>query len=119
MQPVSHDDDTRIDAPPPPPETAQGPFSVVHAERHMFGLAPPALVLVLAVVAVALALAAALTGHWILGAVFFLAAVVLGELLVATARRLPEGRVARGVDLGIERARGHAAYGWVCATSWS
>jgi uncharacterized membrane protein YedE/YeeE len=78
------------------------PVQYVQAERHVHGVAPPALLLGLAVFAVVLASVLFAFGNWLLGVVFALAAAALALLFVGAARQLP-------AELGTAAYRGDDA----------
>lgn len=100
-------------------ESSSVPWPTVVHERHVFGLAPPAVVFTIAVVGFAAAAFLLASGHLLLGAVLLVVAAWFGAFFVSLARRTPESRFARVmVDVG-NTARGWAWYAWVSVSSWS
>src|SRR5262249_41621458 len=58
------------------------------------------------------------TGHWIPGAVLSIVGLGLAALFMATARRLPQGRLARAATGSSDGARRWAWFAWVSLASW-
>ncbi|HWB22765.1 MAG TPA: zinc ribbon domain-containing protein [Gaiellaceae bacterium] len=93
--------------------------TVLHDERRVFGLAPPAVVFAIAMAGFALAIFLLATGHLVLGAVLLIAASWFGAFFASLARRMPQSKFARlSVDAG-NTVRGWAWYAWVSLSSWS
>ena len=101
----------------PSPSHAE-PSAVAAPERHVFGLAPPGLVLALAVGGLVVAIVMFAVGHWVAGVVLLLVALGLGALLASTVRQVPDGRVAQAVTRARADARGRAGLAWVSLVSW-
>jgi hypothetical protein len=89
----------------PPEETGPGPVSFTHAERHLFGVAPPMLLLAVAAGLLVVALVLFVAGHWPFGLIFVgLAALLFAAFLEAARRRPGASPVARASTDARERA---------------
>jgi hypothetical protein len=67
---------------------------VEQSERHLFGLAPPALLLALGAVAVVAGVVVLVLGDWLLGVILLVVGVPLLLLAIGAARQFPQGRAA-------------------------
>jgi hypothetical protein len=108
---------TRLDGGEAPPGVPDGGAGA-RLERHLFGVAPPRLLLALIFVVLAFAVFCLAGGHLLVGVVLLALALGLGAVLVSTAR-LIEGRLGRVVVGVREETRGRAGFAWVSLTSWS
>lgn len=103
----------------PQPSAEYGPVALAQAERRIFGVTPPGAIFALALVALAFAIYCLATGGWLAAGVLAIVSAGLAMFFVETARRLPDGRLARtALDL-TDRARGRAGFIWVSLSSWS
>ncbi len=103
----------------PPTSPEYGPVALAQAERRTFGITPPLAIFALGFLAFAFAVYCLATGRWIAGAVLLIVGAGLAMFFVETARRLPDGRLARtAVDL-TDRARGRAGFVWLSLSTWS
>jgi hypothetical protein len=100
-------------------EPSAVPWPTVVHERHVFGLAPPAVVFAIAVAGFAAAAFLLASGHLLIGAVLLVAAAWFGAFFVSLARRTPESKFARATVEAGNIARGWAWYAWVSVSSWS
>jgi hypothetical protein len=101
------------------PSTVSAPAAFARANRHVFGLAPPELVLTGALVALLLGVYLLAVEHWIAGALLVALAAVLGRFFLWTTRRLPEQRVARLAAAVGTAASGRAEFARVSVSSWT
>ena len=94
------------------------PVTWGYAERRLFGLAPPVLVLALALLALVLAVVLFAAGHWLAGLVMALAAAGFAAVFLGAARQSPQGRLAPAALAVSDRVRWRAGFAWVSAASW-
>ncbi|MDX6468097.1 MAG: zinc-ribbon domain [Gaiellaceae bacterium] len=73
----------------PREETGPVPVSFAHAERHLFGVTPPALLLAVAAGLLVLALVLFVAGHWPFGLIVVGLAALLFAAFLESARRRP------------------------------
>src|SRR4051812_22721993 len=100
------------------PAAAQ-PATFSQAERRIFGLAPPELVFGLVLVVLALGVYFLVAGPWVIGVVLLVLSLGIGWIFLATARSLPEGRLAHTAVGVSDGARNRAGLAWVSVASWS
>jgi len=97
----------------PPDETGRVPVQYVQAEPRYYGITPTTLVLVLGGVALTLAVVLFALGHWPFGLIALGVSVLLVLIFLETARRKPDGAVARSTADALDgfRARAGVAAG--------
>jgi hypothetical protein len=103
--------------------TAHDPqSSTFTAERHVFGLAPPEILVAFALLMLVVGVFSLAFGHWIAGIVLIVAGAALWWLFTWTAQRLPDGRAAHlatAATAAGDAARSRAGFAWVSLSSWS
>ena len=106
---------TRLDG----EDAATAGASTFTAERHVFGLAPPEILVGLALVTLVVGVFALVFGRWIAGIVLLVVGAALWWFFTWTARRLPDGRMAHLATAASDAARSRAGFAWVSVSSWS
>jgi hypothetical protein len=101
------------------PNPVSAPAAMARSNRHVFGLAPPELMLVAALVALLLGVYFLAVEHWIVGGVLLVLALGLGRLFLWTAKRVPERRVAQLATAATSAAADRAELARVSVSSWS
>jgi hypothetical protein len=92
----------------PPDETGRVPVQYSHVEPRYYGITPATLALVLAAAALTAAVVLFALGYWPFGLIGFGLSVVLLLLFLETARRKPDGAVARSTADAMEGFRTRA-----------
>jgi hypothetical protein len=92
----------------PPDETGRVPVQYVQAEPRYYGITPTTLVLVLGGVALTLAVVLFALGHWPFGLIALGVSVLLVLIFLETARRKPDGAVARSTADALDGFRARA-----------
>jgi zinc-ribbon domain len=92
----------------PPDETGRVPVDYVRAEPRYYGVTPSTLVLVLAAAALTLAVVLLVTGRWPYGLIFLGVSILLVLVFLETARRKPDGIVARSTAEALDSFRARA-----------
>ncbi|TML17028.1 MAG: hypothetical protein E6G33_04120 [Actinobacteria bacterium] len=92
----------------PPDETGRVPVHYARAEPRYYGITPTTLVLVLAAAALTLAVVLFAIGHWPIGLIALGVSILLIVVFFETARRKPDGTVARSTADALETFRSRA-----------
>jgi hypothetical protein len=92
----------------PPDETGVVPVQYARAEPRYYGVTPTTLVLVLGAVALTVAVVLFALGHWPFGLIALGASVLLVLVFLETARRKPDGAVARSTADAMDGFRARA-----------
>jgi type IV secretory pathway TrbD component len=95
------------------------PVAYETTERHVFGVAPPTLLLGLVLAALLCAVVLVALGHWIAGGAFLIVAACLALFFVSAARQLPEDAASRGAFDAADRARAWTGFARVSVVSWA
>ena len=92
----------------PPDETGRVPVHYTRAEPRYYGITPTTLVLALAAAALTLAVVLFAIGHWPIGLIALGVSILLIVVFFETARRKPDGTVARSTADALETFRSRA-----------
>jgi hypothetical protein len=92
----------------PANETGRVPVQYARAEPRYYGITPTTLVLVLGGAALALSVVLLATGRWPVGLILLGVALLLVLVFLETARRKPDGTVARSTAEALDSFRARA-----------